>query len=378
MSTIPPLQTMRSSMPELTSLRFFAAAHVVLFHNFYLSSNQPLLPTYLQQTIGMGFTAVNFFFVLSGFILTTVYFKNEKPIDRKSFWIKRGARIYPLFLLALLLDAPRIITYFIDTYGVNTGLLKGFISFLGNVFLIQAWVPQITSSWNSPGWSLSNEAFFYLLFPFLLSIFARGSSRKSLKVMIIAFWASMFFISPFVFYFDAENKPALFTIARFFPLLHVFEFIFGIALGYMFRLKNESLLAHWICRWGDVVAVIFLFLSVTLKNLIPILYFHNGLFVPIYGVLIWSAASGCGFFSGLLSHRWLVFLGNASYAVYILHQPIKFYVLAMAERFEWEPSWQLLSVYLMVTLVVSIIAYLFVEEPSRKWITKRFVANTRL
>ena len=80
----------------------------------------------------------------------------------------------------------------------------------------------------------------------------------------------------------------------------------------------------------------------------------------------------------MLFRSWLVFLGNASYAVYILHQPIKFYVLAMAERFEWEPSWQLLSVYLMVTLVVSIIAYLFVEEPSRKWITKRFVANTRL
>ena len=92
----------------LTGFRFFAALHVVCFHNFYLFGElQNLLPRFWYIFVQTGESAVSFFFILSGFILTHVYkekisTKNEKV----TYFIARIAKLYPLYLLGLLLDAP--------------------------------------------------------------------------------------------------------------------------------------------------------------------------------------------------------------------------------------------------------------------------------
>lgn len=363
------------TMPELTSLRFFAAWHVVLFHNLYLSGSELPSLGFLRQSINMGFTAVNFFFVLSGFILTTVYLDTKAAgnIDKKSFWVKRLARIYPLFLFALILDAPRTVIYFFETSGAMMGGVKSIIAGTANIMLIQSWIPQVTSSWNSPGWSLSNEFFFYLLFPIVLPWITKGSVSRALKIMMGLFLLSMFLILPFVLFLNPQDHPALFTVARFYPLLHLPEFLFGIALGSVFRSQRTTRFTHWLYRWGDLIALILLLMSVGLLTKIPILFFHNGLLVPIYGLFIFSAASGFGFFSSILRHRFLVFLGNASYAVYILHQPLKSYLLWSAEWLKWPMSPLVFWIYLSLVFVMSILVYVFIEEPARKYVTSHFL-----
>src|ERR1035437_982751 len=88
---LPPLRA-------LTSLRFFAAMYVVLFHESHNPGHIVLFPL-AARFVASGFTAVTLFFVLSGFILAYNY---DRIRSRREFWISRFARIYPVYFLSLL------------------------------------------------------------------------------------------------------------------------------------------------------------------------------------------------------------------------------------------------------------------------------------
>ena len=93
---------LRPRLPGLTSLRFFAAFLVVLFH---LQSMQITLgPAWFRELSSIGYVGVSFFFVLSGFIL--VYTCQGKSVNVMKFWRTRFARIYPAYVFSLLLMAP--------------------------------------------------------------------------------------------------------------------------------------------------------------------------------------------------------------------------------------------------------------------------------
>src|SRR5260370_3381114 len=130
---------------------------------------------WFQKLSSIGYVGVSFFFVLSGFIL--VYTYAGRPMILKDFWRARFARIYPAYAFSLLVTAPffffAVLTMNIPFFAWAKAHLK-FVSVLV-VSLLQAWVPPAALSWNAVAWSLSVEAFFYLLFPFLLLFFVRLS-----------------------------------------------------------------------------------------------------------------------------------------------------------------------------------------------------------
>jgi len=172
-------ESLRPKIPALTSLRFFAALHVLLFHTRAMGA--VFGPVWFQRLSSIGYTGVTFFFVLSGFIL--VYTYSGRSVTAKKFWSARFARVYPAYAFALLLTLP----FFL--YGVahfreiglpfmafETAHIK--IAAGLEVLLLQSWVPPAALSWNAVGWSLSVEAFFYLLFPFLLGRFERLSKAQ--------------------------------------------------------------------------------------------------------------------------------------------------------------------------------------------------------
>ena len=120
-------------------------------------------PHPLFELLKTGYMAVGVFFTLSGFILAYNHSLDHAwNFDEiKRFALGRFARIYPVYVLGLLLVLPFQIRGLIQ-HPVNNGSL-GALQFV----LLQAWAPAATGKWNSPGWSLSNEAFFYSMFPFL-------------------------------------------------------------------------------------------------------------------------------------------------------------------------------------------------------------------
>src|SRR5438105_5116432 len=93
------IEASRPRLPALTSLRFFAAFHVFIFHVQAIVA--VFGPAWYQRLASIGYVGVSFFFVLSGFIL--VYTYEGKPIMARDFWRARFARVYPAYAFALLL-----------------------------------------------------------------------------------------------------------------------------------------------------------------------------------------------------------------------------------------------------------------------------------
>src|SRR5271167_2116696 len=96
------LEEFRPRLPAVTSLRFFAAFHVALFHMKEIGVLTG--PAWLKALAGIGYVGVSFFFVLSGFIL--VYTYAGRTISLRDFWQARFARIYPAYVFSLVLSFP--------------------------------------------------------------------------------------------------------------------------------------------------------------------------------------------------------------------------------------------------------------------------------
>src|SRR4051812_21323168 len=168
----------RRELRSLTSVRFFAALGVVLYH--YARDALGAAPSWLRTLIDSGAIGVTLFFVLSGFILVYVSSGSDlrDPQARRNFYVRRVARVYPVYLLAWMLVGIVSIARWTTldaslTYAAKVTAVYGGLAAL----LLQSWVPTAAPVWNWPGWSLSVEAFFYALFPFLHPLLVRFDAR---------------------------------------------------------------------------------------------------------------------------------------------------------------------------------------------------------
>lgn len=356
----------RVELPALTSMRFFAALHVVFYH--YLS---PLLEgsSWLARLASHGYVGVSFFFLLSGFVLTHVYGDtafDEGP-TRHAFWRKRLARIYPIYFVAFLLYAPSVITHRLQD-GSLTSWAKLAVSSLVNVLLLQAWVPGLSSAWNSPSWSISAEAFFYLLFPWLGARLCRVPSPR---LALLVVWLLALLV-PLVALRVGLAPPTLSARAaaagpylRLNPLLHLPAFAFGVLL---YRAQRDQVAPAWSFPVSLVLTVCVLLIAPAHTRLA----IHNGGLLPLFGVMILAACSAPSLWTRLLHTPAFRFLGDASYALYVLQAPL--WVLASSKLSVLGPKLGLVA-YLALLLLASAFAHSCIEQPARRWLTAR---TTRL
>ncbi|CAG2159698.1 acyltransferase family protein [Cupriavidus numazuensis] len=315
-------------LPALTSLRFFAALMVVLCH--FAQIGLLAVPQALQRAADGGRPAVSFFFVLSGFILTWNY---RRPLAtggaqaRRAFYVARFARIYPVLLLSLVLALP--VTAWLlrdgdafllrEWYGLS-GSDAANLRALGASLALQglaltAWTPfaSLNQPWNGPAWSISCEAFFYALFPWLLARLG-ASSNRALAAWCVGLWLAQGAWIGWLQHVLPVSRHG-FLVAQF-PPTHLFEFVLGICAALVHARLAEAGAER--VRTGHVLAVAALAgiaaLSV-LQPMSPAFYAQS----PLFGALILGLAMSGG--PAFLSWRWLVTLGEASFALYLLHVP---------------------------------------------------------
>jgi peptidoglycan/LPS O-acetylase OafA/YrhL len=374
--TQPSLSTQPSTKPPilpLTSVRIVAALYVVLLHCTYWSRGYDVT-TWFGRFVRNGYTAVGFFFTLSGYILAHVYLNTHRPFHRRSFWTSRFARIYPLLFASLLFDVPRNLFIGIPHHNAPDNLLGTGLSLFTESILLQAW-HGIFRGLNAPSWSLSAEAFFYLLFPFTAFWIWRHKARRAV-LAFLALWLCAITAPILVTLW----QPAIFTevpsgsllqqSVELMPIFRIFEFFAGIALCSIQQSLIGRLPAQTSRRLAlpALAAAMLLFATVIqLANHIPLLVMSDGLLLPVYGLAILGLVNLRGSLQTLLSHPILVTLGEASYAVYLLHLPLLFYfqhLFAMATPSEW-------TLYLATVLALSLASLSLVERPARKAILAR-------
>lgn len=332
---------MEQKIDALTSTRGFAALMVVIFH-----FGTEVFPFNLaEQFFTGGNLGVSYFFVLSGFVMYWTYHK--RVISYGEFLKRRIARIVPLYLFAILLSLLFLII-FQGRPGDNfvTALLL-------NLTFLQAYVPGYAATINSPGWTLSVEMLFYLLFPLLLLFCMRYT--KAFIWFAFGFYAFSQLAHLFLLqtlHPEVSNKVHDFIYYN--PVWHLNGFIIGITGGYLYQRVHE--------RGIKLSSLVFASLIIAVITWRPV-SLHNGMLAPLFIVFIVAVASRQPAF---LKWQPLVFLGEISYGIYLLQEPVyKFMMQMNQDHLQWEyPG--LFYTYLGVLLIVATVSYHYIETPLRR------------
>lgn len=298
----------RFDIKPLTSLRFFAAAGVLYGHFGYA-----------YNTAGLG---VSFFFMLSGFILTHSYYNKFKSFDMRSIkylWVSRAARIYPVHLATLLMAIPLMVKE-----GGNISLS----SFFENAALLQSWYPNKVQafSYNSVSWTLSNELFFYLSLPFILICLAKFKmqSRTIISILLILICVILTATLMYLFRPIPHSEPYSWRwwLILVSPYINLLTFISGMFLSFVYHRVATSELKISRAKFTViellVIAFFVLYFLCTFRSLMfSSVFFMYGLPIAIV-ILVFSLQKGL--VSMALSSKPLVYLGEISFSLYMIHQ----------------------------------------------------------
>lgn len=357
----------KKHLDALTSLRFFAAAAIVL-HHFQGQLGVPVIPFVLGQ-------GVSVFFVLSGFILTYVYPSLPTWASRRQFLLARFARLWPGYLASICI--AYVLLY--DTLWGNSTTWLLSVAFF-DLTMTQSWVGlnAISYSLNPPSWSISTEFGLYFAFLILIPDFARTWWWKLIAALtvvgaliLIATIAKLPWFGPLQ-YVDCIGLLYTFPPARF------FEFTLGMIVALAFRRWGGTIRGHrlvWtlaecatvaLLIWQSSVATIFFG---TISTPGGWWLAVNGMPALPSAALIFLLACNRGLLARAFCLAPIVTLGEMSYSIYLLHLPIThyFFVNRVATT---TTEWATMIFALLTVVGVSYFIWEVVEKPARSAIRK--------
>jgi peptidoglycan/LPS O-acetylase OafA/YrhL len=387
-------QVARKSLGALTGARFLAALWVLVYHytiQFRFATNQQSLQyqdqdqvnqhSPLEALIGQGHLAVDFFFILSGFILAYTYATADGAVrgGPRAFWVARVARIYPVYLLGLLLGLGPYLAAEHDVQNIILGVGA-------HLVMLHAWLPG-NLDLNQPSWSLSVEAFFYALFPLLLPLLARLRHRGLVLAFVYSWLAFGLLLGGLALLGLLDGWGIQWwwhDFVRYNPAINLPDFVAGIALGLLFvksDMGKTSRLSRLSTRGFDlVILALFAALAGTIllahvlsvesdvvDTLAPVV-------MPLLALLIYFLAFQRGVIARILSLPGAVWLGEISYGVYILHEPLWHLLSAGAALvLRLQPgNVILLPSYFFVVIAAAGLSFTYFETPLRRAIRARW------
>ncbi|NVZ27717.1 acyltransferase [Pseudomonas gingeri] len=347
----------KNEILPLTGLRFIAALYVFLFH---MQINWPFSPSgIVKKVIEQGAVGMSIFFILSGFLLAYQY--ADRYEDKKDYFVKRIARIYPIYVIAALSTIPWMWRGEVFTAWETTSLV------VTNIFVMQAWVPSYFNFWNNGGsWSISVEVFCYAILPFVAPWMSRLSSKRLAAFAVILYiWSVM----PGQLGRIWPGLPFSFFYAL--PAFRVSEFLLGVCgflavqRGFRFSRPNFA-----------VVVILIVFVLLIKRRALGIQYIgYNWMVMPVVVGLIISLCQSNGRISRALSSRVFVWFGKISYCFYsfqalVLLLLIKFHKNLVDAFPVFDMNWFLCIFAFVILVFLSALGHHFVEEPCRRKIQK--------
>lgn len=329
--------------PDIDGLRAIAVIAVVGFHAFGVMG---------------GFTGVDIFFVISGFVISTIIFEGfvNKTFTFNDFYQRRIRRIFPSLLLVL--TASAIFGWFFlfnDEYEQLGKHIAAGSGFLSNIAL-----------WNESGyfdvgaekkpflhfWSLAIEAQFYLFWP--IFIWVLWKFKVNIFFVILLILAISFGLNVWNIYSDS-------TLTFYSPLTRFWELLSGSVLAYLalFQPRFEKIIS----RRSNLVSALGLLLMLGgIAFLTKDLDFPGWwAAIPVLGAALVIATGKTSWIGRkILSHPILVWVGLISFPLYLWHWPL----LSFA-RILGDPPRLLIVTLILVSIVLAWVSYNYIEKPIR-------------
>lgn len=359
----------------LTGLRIVAALWVVLFHfRPLLWAASPRLEDDFAPLFDAGAQGVDLFFILSGFVLTWNYLDRMGPSFSMRgtlhfLWL-RLSRVFPIYLVTMHIAALWIIfTLHVGTTPSPDVANFTAISYLRQLFMVQLWFAPFfdETSWDGPAWSISAEWLAYLLFGLLiLLIFRIARVSRARTLLVLAFAAAL--------------PPTLLLLASgvlYTPWSWVPRIIAQFAAG---ALACAAVRRLQISQRGRRVAgyLALLILAIIVGGL----YYYDahpitgmvdsgGILAVLFMPLVVALSIGVGSLPALLSTRAMVYGGQISFSLYMIHEPVHTAWNWAAQEYRLAlPMWGMKLVVvglIAVALALSAVLFHLVEEPARRW-----------
>ena len=332
--------------PEIDGLRAISVLAVIFYHAEITLFEKPFFSG--------GFIGVDIFFVISGYLITKIILnelKNTKNFSFLNFYKRRARRILPILFFVMLVSFPFVFSFVIPNFFVDYS--KSIISslfFISNLYFWNLGIgyDQLQSIQFQPflhTWSLSVEEQFYVIFPISL-IFVFNYFKKYLNIIIILFLAISLGI--------ADYMSGTHASINFYSLpTRGWELLAGSLLANLelnYGRKKISFLST-VCPIIGLVLIFHSFIFFNDRMLLPSLLSLS----PVFGIclILWFADKKNPIIQ-MLSSKLFVGVGLISYSLYVWHYPI--FIL-----FDNIHVFQLI----ILTFVLSILSYLFIEKPFR-------------
>jgi peptidoglycan/LPS O-acetylase OafA/YrhL len=392
----PGLGTMNSpkDIPALTGLRFIAAFMVLIAHGA-LALPTGSLPGLL---VGLAPLGMVLFFVLSGFVIWLNYAQPiaaKKQAALRHFAIARFARLYPMYLVVVLLGLA--ITSAV--YGIGE-VKRSFPQILYFALFLDAWFADhdgrliLSVTYITHLWSISTEVFFYVVFPLIAILLVKA---KSLMTIILIGIANIVFAGvAFYFVINHSHEIMSFIAPRlskadawnwliyYSPYMRLFQFISGcIACHLYLTLQYRTPTTVEMSR-ARVLA--YLAVMAALAMIIPVNFSHLTTYrltcalllqvIPLvaFSFLIFFVSRYGSGLGHALSLRPLVVGGDASYSMYLLHP---FVLLGIGQIIgglltsNIVAQLTFLGVTALAVALISHATYRFIEHPAKKWLRRK-------
>lgn len=317
-----------------------------------------------------GYWAVQFFWILSGFVFAFVYL--NRRISFKQFFILRFSRLYPLHFVTLILISAFQFLSFSLTGEFQILEINDFYHFILNLFYAQHWGLQNGYSFNSVTWSVSLEELVYYFFWLLVVFLGITSYRVWLIVVGVALfltpdfgiyaWAFFYFFCGALFYIcQSRGMPS-------------FNFVLGILF------VGVSLLCFYAHQnFFEILASFKNFEFVQTRSYV----FHFGLYNFFIMFLFLSVIAFASSFdkTNILKgyNRIFLFFGSLTYSSYLIHLPMQVLILTIFESFALSRSYFdepfTFFVFILTTLGVARVVYVWFERPWQTRIRARFAGQ---
>jgi peptidoglycan/LPS O-acetylase OafA/YrhL len=356
----------------LTGVRIVAAMWVILFHvRGNIAAEFPVIGQILGPTLAHGELGVDLFFALSGYVLALNYGERMGlRLDYNAtvkFWWARLARVWPAYFFmlvfaavwhGLLLARESADPVAVHDYSVG--------SFLRQLTLVVQWTePGFERlTWNGAAWSVSAEAFAYLLFPVMVLLIFRLNRSLSTRSLV---WTAATILFPVVFF-----SYVLGLYGAWMWMLRILcAFMAGAIMFYIVRRvpntkRNRLLASHILVLAAAAIIAGCYWMDTTGRSR------YIGILIPVLVLLVGTLGMADRHVAKLLGCKALVLGGMASYSIYLVHMPLIEIFWKLQMTFPAALGAGTLGAkvgFVLMPAIVSVLGYFlwrFFEEPARR------------